>query len=51
MRESPTIRVLIVDDHSVVPEGLRRIVEMDNEITVLGEPRIGEAAVTAAVSF
>lgn len=47
----PTIRVLVVDDHQVVREGLRRILELDKEIKVVGEARNGGEAVTQAVSL
>lgn len=47
----PTIRVLVVDDHHVVREGLRRILELDKEIKVVGEARNGGEAVTKAVSL
>lgn len=47
----PTIRVLVVDDHQVVREGLRRILELDKEIKVVGEARNGGEAVTKAVSL
>jgi len=46
-----TIRVLIVDDHQVVREGLRRIVQMDEELEVVGEAKSGEEAITKAVSL
>ena len=45
MSKSPSIKVLIVDDHQVVREGLRRILEMDKQIQVIGEARSGEEAV------
>ncbi len=51
MGKSPTIKVLIVDDHDVVREGLRRILELDGEIEVIGEARSGEEAITKAVSL
>ena len=51
MRESPNIKVLVVDDHQVVREGLRRIIELDNEIEVIGEARNGEEAITRAVAL
>ena len=51
MRESPTIKVLIVDDHHVVREGLRRILETDEGIEVLGEARNGEEAIAKAVTL
>ncbi len=47
----PTIRVLVVDDHQVVREGLRRILELDKEIKVVGEAGNGGEAVTKAVSL
>lgn len=47
----PAIRVLVVDDHHVVREGLRRILELDKEIKVVGEARNGGEAVTKAVSL
>ena len=45
MSKSPSIKVLIVDDHQVVREGLRRILEMDKQIQVIGEARSGEEAI------
>lgn len=32
-----TIRIILVDDHSIVREGLRMIIENDSEIEVVGE--------------
>lgn len=43
------IRVLIVDDHAVVREGLRRILERDSSIKVVGEARDGEDAIRKAM--
>jgi len=51
MAKSSAIKVLIVDDHQVVREGLRRIVQMDTEIDVIGEARSGEEAITKAVAL
>jgi two-component system response regulator DegU len=51
MGKSPTIKVLIVDDHHVVREGLRRIMENDDEVEVIGEARTGEEAVVKALSL
>ncbi len=34
---SETIRVLIVDDHAVVRSGLRKVLEAEDEIEVVGE--------------
>jgi len=51
MTKSSTIKVLIVDDHYVVREGLRRIVQLDDEIEVVGEARNGEEAIAKATSL
>ncbi len=42
------IRVLVVDDHAVVREGLRAFLELQDGIEVAGEAADGEEAVTAA---
>jgi DNA-binding NarL/FixJ family response regulator len=42
------IRVLIVDDHAVVREGLRAFLELQDGIEVVGEAADGEAAIDAA---
>jgi len=51
MGKSPTIKVLIVDDHHVVREGLRRILENDDGVEVVGEARNGEEAIVKASSL
>jgi NarL family two-component system response regulator LiaR len=43
-----TIHVLIVDDHSVVREGLRRFLQRDPELAVVGEAADGAQAITLA---
>jgi DNA-binding NarL/FixJ family response regulator len=43
------VRVLIVDDHQVVREGLRRILESAESIVIVGEACNGEEAVSQAV--
>ncbi|UCC17884.1 MAG: response regulator transcription factor [Dehalococcoidales bacterium] len=45
------IRLLIVDDHQVVREGLRRIIEMENRIQVVGEATNGEEAIAKALAL
>jgi DNA-binding NarL/FixJ family response regulator len=40
------IRVLLVDDQQLVREGLRRMLELDGEIDVVGEAKSGEEAMT-----
>lgn len=42
------IQVLIVDDHSVVRQGLRMFLAMDGEIEVVGEAENGEEALNRA---
>jgi DNA-binding NarL/FixJ family response regulator len=51
MAKTSTIKVLLVDDHQVVREGLRRIVQMDGNISVVGEAESGEEAITKAVTL
>src|SRR5438093_12719368 len=42
------IRVLLVDDHTVVRQGLRRILETDEEIEIVGETGDGRSATDMA---
>lgn len=46
-----TIRVLIVDDHQVVRQGLRRMLELEKEIEVVGEAGNGEEAVAKSIAL
>ncbi len=43
-----SIRILIVDDHGVVREGLKMYLALDAELEVVGEARDGEEAVRLA---
>jgi DNA-binding NarL/FixJ family response regulator len=43
-----SIRVLLVDDHQVVREGLKRMLDLDKDIEVVGEAASGEEALTKA---
>jgi len=45
------IRVVVVDDHHVVREGLRRMLELESSIQVVGEARSGEEAIAKAISL
>jgi len=45
------IKVLLVDDHSLVRRGFRRLLEDDPEIRVVAEASDGNEAVTAASEF
>jgi len=42
------IRVLLVEDHTVVRQGLRRILELDPEVEIVGEVGDGRVALEAA---
>src|SRR5262249_47419500 len=42
------MRLLLVDDHTVVRQGLRRILESDDEIEIAGEASDGRTAVEMA---
>jgi DNA-binding NarL/FixJ family response regulator len=42
------IRVLVVDDHAVVRQGLRTFLELQDDVEVVGEAGDGAAAVAAA---
>jgi DNA-binding NarL/FixJ family response regulator len=41
------IRVLLVDDHALVREGTRRLLEAENDVEVVGEAASGEEAIEA----
>jgi DNA-binding NarL/FixJ family response regulator len=43
-----TVRVLIVDDHEIVREGLRTVLTQEREVEVVGEASDGERAVSMA---
>ena len=45
---TPAIRVLLVDDHPVVRQGLRALLSTQDGIDVVGEAGDGEGAVAAA---
>lgn len=42
------IRVLIVDDHSIVRQGLKSLLESEGDVTVVGEAHNGEQALEQA---
>ena len=44
---SGTIRVIVVDDHAVVREGIRTVLEQAEGVTVVGEAATGEEALEA----
>ncbi|MGA2159174.1 MAG: response regulator transcription factor [Dehalococcoidia bacterium] len=45
------IRVMLVDDQQLVREGLRRMLELDERIDVVGEAKSGEEAVLKAAEL
>jgi len=47
----PAIRVLLVDDHQIIREGLRRMLELEDDIEVVGEAGTVEDALTQAELF
>ena len=51
MKSLNKVKVLLVDDHQVVLEGLRRILEFDKDIEVIGEARSGNEAITKAIQL
>jgi DNA-binding NarL/FixJ family response regulator len=48
---SPTIRVLIADDHRLFAEALEAILEAEPEMEVVGRARNGEEAVEQALAL
>jgi DNA-binding NarL/FixJ family response regulator len=48
MNQSETITVLLVDDHSLVRKGFRRILEDAEDITIVGEASDGAEAIEKA---
>ncbi len=45
------VRVLLVDDHTVVRRGLRRIFDSRSDIAVVGEAHDGEGAISGAIAL
>lgn len=45
--EPPLVRILIVDDHSIVRDGLAQLIEREHGMRVVGFAASGEEAVTA----
>ncbi len=48
---SPTIRVLLADDHDILRQGLKLLLGLQPEIEVVGEARTGREAVALAQSL
>jgi DNA-binding NarL/FixJ family response regulator len=45
------IKVLLVDDQQLVRDGLRRMLELDDEIKIIGEAKSGEEALVKATEL
>jgi two-component system nitrate/nitrite response regulator NarL len=45
-KKEPTVRILIADDHTIFRDGLRRLLEAEPELEVVGEAADGAEAVT-----
>jgi DNA-binding NarL/FixJ family response regulator len=45
-----SIRVLLVDDHAILRAGLRRVLEAEDDIVVVGEAESGERAIFEALA-
>jgi DNA-binding NarL/FixJ family response regulator len=48
---SPAIRILIVDDHTIVRKGIRALLAEIEGVEVVGEAGDGQAAVTQAATL
>jgi len=48
---NPSIRLLLVDDHAIVREGLRALLEDTSELMIAGEASDGDEAVKAALAL
>ncbi len=51
MKENENITLLLVDDHSVVREGIRSFLETQDKIEIIGEADTGEKAVEICREF
>ena len=48
MNEGTTARILLVDDHPMMRRGLRDLLELENDLEVVGEAGNGEDAIALA---
>ena len=51
MPSSPRLRVLLVDDHAMVRQGLRSVLDSYEDLEVIGEAGDGEAAISLATAL
>lgn len=45
-KKEPSVRIVIADDHTIFRDGLRRLLEAEPELQVIGEAADGTEAVT-----
>ena len=50
-KKTNIIRVLLADDHQVVREGLRSILELEQDIEIIGEAATGDEAIAKTVAL
>ena len=46
VKQAPLVRILVVDDHTIVRQGLRSILDLEPDFTVVGEAADAEQAIT-----
>jgi two-component system response regulator DegU len=51
MSPSQAIRVLLVDDHTILRQGMKQLLEMDERISICGEALNGEEAILQALTM
>ena len=51
VRNDKNIRILLVDDHDVVREGLRAVLQNEADIEIVGETATGKQAIESAISL
>lgn len=51
MMKDKTIRVMIADDHGLIREGIKQILELEKDITVIGQANDGEEAFFMAMEL
>ena len=48
--KTPTLRILLADDHVTVRQGLKLLIDAERDMTVIGEASDGNEAVKRRVS-
>lgn len=47
---NPTIRILLIEDHVILREGLRSLLEMEDDLSIIGEATSGEEGLRIAAT-